>query len=1089
MYNAWSTKGTCISLMASFYPAVSLALGVYLATGAMLATNAQAGACPPEPGQGQLCTAKDFTITSAIVSGPTECTEGEIVSARVRVGLTSTANQRYDIGIFTGENGEPVFDGASCSLDALVPQAPFPPFDADSGSGGYRNLDGDACGDINEPDGEVFKDIELNNILCRDDDGDGQVDISGLVTWSSNANQDVCENPDDPTEFFPSSSSKCILDPDFNLPIIVEPPPSMTVFKLALPGNLPEPGGPVLFAIDVKNTSFATDTLTISRMIDDIHGDVTQVQGNIVQTSCRVPQTLVPGQVYLCEFVSTVMGSDGYVETDTITVTAMDDEGVTFTEFDQAQVVIGAAPPSVLLGKSANPPVIKEPGGDVTYDVVLANESNNQDIEITTFDDDLYGSLSGRGSCPTVPFTLRAKEIVRCAFTEPVTGDFGDPPVVDTITADGPDIDAKMASASVTIADVAASIEVTKTSIPASLPEPGGTFSFVLQVQNTSPADDVTIDTIVDDVYGDLNGQGTCATGVTLTPGEVYRCLFQGDFFGPPGAVQVDLITVNATDSDGGKESDFDSAEVFIEDVPSTLAVTKQPNVTQQISGGSVVYTVSIDNTSPVDTVTLSSLDDDPYGDITQVAGDITATTCSLLPQVVLPPAANYTCEFTATVNGGVGTLVIDTVSVAGVDDAFNIVIGADSAVVEIVDNSQPPGDLDLIVNKVAIPTTVPITDVPAPINYLVRLVNPNSTAIQITQLQDDIYDIDGTDPSKLPVLAELRNCPVPFALNPGESRLCFFAASANGQEGDVIIDVVTAEACELPDCIETTSESDDATVTITGSLVSIAVDKTANPPSLSAPGGPVVFTIDVVNTSSSTDLTITELVDDIYGDVTIISGDIIGTTCSVPQSLVAAGGGYNCNFTVDVRGVAGSEIVDIVTVTAEDSGGLTVEGSDSAVVEILGELPRVELTKTASPQLVVAPGGSVTFTASAQNTSPTESLTITSLVDDIYGDLNGLGTCSVPQVIPPTNTYVCEFPGQVVGADAGLHRDTIFLEGTSESGNPVADSNWAVVLILPIGSGGEPISVPINPAWLLATAVLLLATSGIALRRRSRKA
>ena len=176
---------------------------------------------------------------------------------------------------------------------------------------------------MNQPDGEVFKDIQLDNILCEDNDGDGQVDISGVVTWSSNASQDVCNNPNDPANFFPTSSSKCILDPDFNLPIIVEPPPSMTVFKLALPGNLPEPGGPVLFAVDIANTSSGTDTLIVTSIIDDIHGDVTQVQGNITQTTCSVPQELVPGEFYLCEFISSVTGPAGYVETDTITVTAV----------------------------------------------------------------------------------------------------------------------------------------------------------------------------------------------------------------------------------------------------------------------------------------------------------------------------------------------------------------------------------------------------------------------------------------------------------------------------------------------------------------------------------------------------------------------------------------------------------------------------------------------------------------------------------------------------------------------------------------------------------------------------------------------
>lgn len=1053
-----------------------LLIGTLLVPG----VGALAQSCPTAPGQGNLCTAKDFTVTSAIVSGPTECTNGETISVRVRVGLTSTANQRYDIGIFTGDNGEPVFGGASCSLDALVPLEP--PFDADSGVGGYRNLDGDACGDVSEPDGEVFKDVQLDNVLCQDNDGDGQVDISGIVTWSSNASQDVCTDPTNPANFFPSSSSKCILDPDFNLPIIVEPLPSLRVFKLALPGNLPAPGGNVRFVVDVNNNSTGTDTITLTGIVDDVHGDVTQVQGDISQTSCSVPQTLVAGQSYTCDFRADVSGPPGYVEIDTITVVGEDDEGNPVSAVDFAQVEIGDSPASILVGKSVAPTVVPEPGGEVTYYVLVANESDTEPVTIDTLDDDLYGSLSGRGDCPTLPFNLAPGSIMQCKFTETVTGDPGDV-VVDVITADGPVIDPKSDDAQVRIADVAASIEATKTAIPESLPEPGGTFTFEVQVQNTSPRDDVTITALTDNVYGNLDGRGSCSVGAVLAPGDSYTCSFDGDFTGPPGAYQTDLVIARATDDDGGLEFDFAAATVFIEDVPSSIVVAKTPNLTQQVAGGPVVYTVSVYNSSPVDNVTLISLQDDPYGDITSVDGDITATNCAL--PVLLLPNDSYECQFTATVDGTLGELVTDTVFVSGVDEVPNVVIGSDSATVEIVDSTQPPPDPSLIVTKVARPTAVPVTDLPAPVGYLVRIFNPNAFAIRILDARDDIYDILADDPAKQPV-APILDCPLPFDLAANTARVCLFTALADGNVGDVITDVVTVEACGLPDCATFTSASDDASVTITEGPLKLAVVKTADPTSVLAPGGPVEFTVEVINTSSSTALTLTTLVDDIYGDITTTGGDITTTGCSVPQALAAAGGRYSCSFTAQVSGVAGTQVVDIVTVTAEDAGGLAVSDSDSARVAILGEFPRVEVTKTASPTSVTTPGGTVTFTTQVLNTSATENLTVDSLVDDIYGDLNGLGNCSTPQVIAPAATYSCSFPGAVAGTSAGLHRDTVELQGRDESGDPLADSDWAVVLILPIGPGGVQVAIPVNPLWLvIGTSLTVLGAGAWILRRR----
>ena len=50
-------------------------------------------------------------------------------------------------------------------------------------------------------------------------------------------------------------------------------------------------------------------------------------------------------------------------------------------------------------------------------------------------------------------------------------------------------------------------------------------------------------------------------------------------------------------------------------------------------------------------------------------------------------------------------------------------------------------------------------------------------------------------------------------------------------------------------------------------------------------------------------------------------------------------------------------------------------------------------------------------FTVVVENTSgTTDPVTITSLTDDVHGDLNGQGTCAVPQTIQPGDTYTCAF-------------------------------------------------------------------------------
>ncbi|MET1257598.1 hypothetical protein [Aliikangiella maris] len=49
-------------------------------------------------------------------------------------------------------------------------------------------------------------------------------------------------------------------------------------------------------------------------------------------------------------------------------------------------------------------------------------------------------------------------------------------------------------------------------------------------------------------------------------------------------------------------------------------------------------------------------------------------------------------------------------------------------------------------------------------------------------------------------------------------------------------------------------------------------------------------------------------------------------------------------------------------------------------------------------------------------NTSAVDAVTINSLVDNVHGDLNGQGDCSVPQVILPAQSYTYLFNVYVTG-------------------------------------------------------------------------
>ncbi len=166
----------------------------------------------------------------------------------------------------------------------------------------------------------------------------------------------------------------------------------------------------------------------------------------------------------------------------------------------------------------------------------------------------------------------------------------------------------------------------------------------------------------------------------------------------------------------------------------------------------------------------------------------------------------------------------------------------------------------------------------------------------------------------------------------------------------------------------------------------SIVVTKTANPTSVNEPGGNVDFTVSIENSSDATDpVTITSLTDNIHGDLNG-QGD-----CSVPQTI-QPGNTYTCTFSATVSGDPGQTETDIVTASGTDDEGTAVNGSDDAIVTIVDVPSAIEVLKTATPDNVDDPGGVVLYSFVVNNLSSVDSVTIDTLSDTIYGDLNWSG-------------------------------------------------------------------------------------------------
>ena len=345
--------------------------------------------------------------------------------------------------------------------------------------------------------------------------------------------------------------------------------PELTVTKTPSPTEV-YPGGSVTYTVNVENTGNVT--LMVDSLIDSVFGDVTMVQGDVTATTCDLtpPVELPPGEDYECTFTATVDGTPGTTHSNTVEAcdTSFDpdvcDEG-------SADVDIVEPPaPAIEVTKTADPTEVTEPGGDVTFTVVVEN-TGNVNVFIDYLYDDKFFNLDGQGTCDVFPpVELAPTETYTCSFTEMVSGTAGDTHTNTVEACDGstfqdPVCDRDNATVTVVPPPPAPAIDVTKTASPTEVTEPGGDVTFTIVVENTGNVP-VFIDSLVDDIYGDLQGVGTCDVdpAVELAPTETYTCSFTETVSGFAGIVHTNTATACDTASFEGDICDSDTATVTI---------------------------------------------------------------------------------------------------------------------------------------------------------------------------------------------------------------------------------------------------------------------------------------------------------------------------------------------------------------------------------------------------------------------------------------------------------------------------------------------------------------------------------------------
>ena len=352
------------------------------------------------------------------------------------------------------------------------------------------------------------------------------------------------------------------------------------------------------------------------------------------------------------------------------------------TDDDSANVVVDYLP-NIKVTKSVDPTSVLETGGSVTYTVSVENKAP-ENFVITSMTDDKFGDLNGQGTCVT-PQTIAAGATYTCNFTKTLASDSLTPHVnVVTVTGRDPEDNQGSGSddATVTFTDVKPNISATKTASSTSVLESGEDVTFTIVVSNNS-IETVTVTSLVDDKFGNLNGQGNCLLPQTLVGNTSYTCAVTkkiGDWTLTPHS---NTVTANSQDNEGNTASASASASVTIIDLLPKIAVIKSANPTiVRSTGETVVYNIKISNIGP-ETVTVTSLID---GAIT-LSGE-----CLALIGVEIPVGGEIQCNTSVLMVIGAGNSFTNTATAIAKDNEDNLASASGSAVIKSYWFGRTPG-------------------------------------------------------------------------------------------------------------------------------------------------------------------------------------------------------------------------------------------------------------------------------------------------------------------------------------------------------------------------------------------------------------
>lgn len=342
--------------------------------------------------------------------------------------------------------------------------------------------------------------------------------------------------------------------------------PSIGVSLTPTDDEIEEPGGAASFTVEITNTGAAA--MTITAIGGEDLGDL--LDGDCADTD----RSVAPGATVACVFTAEVVGLYGDPEaTVEVSVEAVNANGASSAASGNA--AIGFAQPTLAASVSIVPTVaaIDEPGGTVTFDVAVTNDSA-VDLTLLSLSTSDFGDLFA-GGCADLTRDVAAGATVRCAFSGDVTGDAVNGPSRHTATLVA--VDRLSSELSVTapfgvdIGDVLPEVSASVSANQLAVPDTGASVSFTVTVTNTShePAllvglNDNHVGNLLDAANPQVGAESCSDLNGTVEGHSSVTCSYSVVVSGTPGDVYRSTVSVLVRDNEGNPDSATTSAAVAV---------------------------------------------------------------------------------------------------------------------------------------------------------------------------------------------------------------------------------------------------------------------------------------------------------------------------------------------------------------------------------------------------------------------------------------------------------------------------------------------------------------------------------------------